>query len=186
MKHKTLLSAFLVFALTFAGCTTGWVSTATADAPIVIQIVTGIIQIVSSVNGKAATPQEISRIQAIGNVVVADMSLAQVLAQKYDSTPSADRATLLGKIHDALVLASANLNQLLQAAAVTNPNTRATIAGAVNLALATVSGLESLIPAPATTTLKAAAPHVLLAPAVITARYNAILKAHGFQKYSLR
>lgn len=141
-------------AITAEGCNaTSWIDTALSDLPAVLQIITSIAGIIAAAQGGVVSGPLLAQINSISNQVQTDLNLAKTLITEYQSGKDANgvainKATVLGKIDATLVTIQDNLNAILQAFHVSDPILQSTIAASIGLAIATVLGIQALIPAP--------------------------------------
>lgn len=163
-----------------------FIKTAAADLPVVIDIATGILQVVAAAQGHGQiNPVEAAALTAWGNTAKADLALLQTLVSDYQAaTDLGTKQTLLVKIDAGLATAEKNLNGILTAAFIKDKNTRDVINQAVKLAVDTLSAIQSQIPATATAntvvTARSIRPPKRTPPqaAALKAKYNAIVVPH--------
>jgi hypothetical protein len=147
---KGILAVVLSCCLVLVGCSTAWIQTAISDIPVIVQIITSILSLVSAAQGKGADPTMIAQVSNIGNQAKADLQLVQTLVTEYQAAAATAKPGLLSQIDTAISTAQQNLNQILVAFHVNDPALAATISGSVGLALATLLEIQSLIPPPPT------------------------------------
>ena len=181
---KGILAVVLSCCLILVGCSTAWIQTAISDIPVIVQVVTSILQLVSAAQGHGADPAMIAQVQNIGQQAQSDLQLLNSLVSQYQSASATAKPGLLNEIDTAITTAQANLTQILVAFHVTDPALQATIAGAVGLALSTLMEIQSLIPPPPTATAKRLAVSAKAVKprtaAQIKSEYNFIVTSHGF------
>jgi len=152
-----------------SGCSTGWIQTAISDAPIVLQIVLSILSIVDV--------KAIPAAQSAGSQAQQDLALLQKYLADYKTAQanSPQQSQALTNIQAALTAAQTDLNAILAAIHVSNPQKQQAIAAGLGVALTVLAAIESLIPKPAVTGVKATAPVALLKPAELKRTYNAVI-----------
>jgi len=191
MRNVRYLSPVLAVALSLclvvSGCTTSWITTAINDIPVVVQIVTSILQIVAAASGKGADPTMIAQVGNIGQQAQSDLQLLNSLVSQYQSASAAAKPGLLNQIDAALTTAQGNLNQILVAFHVNDPALQATIAGSVGLALSALLEIQSLIPpAPNAPATRMAISAKALKPRTakqLKDEANFIFQSHGYSQY---
>lgn len=182
-----VLSCGLVFAtIPMTGCSTSWINTALQDLPVLVQIATSILSIVSAAQGNGTLPAaEAAQITSISNQVKSDLQLVQSLVTQFQTTGS---TTLLGQIDAALTSVQSNLQAILTAAHIGNVALQTTITTSISLALTVVVAIQSLVPVSPTPAPAARVARVPMKPpkaADIKTDYNAILQANGFSAYAI-
>jgi len=189
MRHasKIALVFILAVSLTTMGCSTSWINTALQDLPVLVQIATSILQIVSAAQGNGTLdPATATSITTISNQVKSDLTLIQSLVTQYQASPS---PTLLGQIDSALTAVQGNLNAILTAFHVSNSALQTTITTSIGLALTVVVAIQSLVPLPPSPAPAARVARVPIKPmgaAQIKSTYNGILAQHGFSAYAIQ
>lgn len=188
MKRKIytpFLAIALAVSMTVTACNTSWISTALADLPILVQIAGNIASIVAAAQGQAGNPQVAAEIQSVAGTAKAGLQAIQALVNSYNSAPAAQKATILGQINAGLAAVQANLQQILTAARVMNPQLEATITGIVTLAEGTLLAIQTLVPAPKSK-VAARAQMQPPSPAALKASYNAIAFQGGFAQFQIQ
>lgn len=187
MKRK-IYTPFLAIALSVAmivtACNTSWISTALADLPVLVQIAENIAAIVAAAQGQAGNTQTTAEIQAVAGTAKTGLLAIQALVNSYNSAPAAQRATILGQIDTGIASVGANLQQILTACRVLNPQLQATITGIVTLAQGTLLAIQTLVPSPKVGA--APLPQRPPTPAALRASYNAIVLQGGLAQYEIR
>lgn len=187
MKRK-IYTPFLAIALSVAmvvtACKTSWISTALADLPVLVQIAENIAAIVAVAQGQSGNPQVSAQIQAVAGTAKTGLEAVQALANSYDAAPTAQKATVLGQIDAGLTAVQANLQQILTAARILNPQLQATITGIVTLAEGTLLAIQTLVPSPkvGATPLPQRPPSA----SALKASYNAIVLQGGYSQFAIR
>jgi len=163
MKYaKSFLAVVLCLAVTVYGCTTGWISQALADLPVVLNIVTAIL----SLTDVEAVPQA----QAAGAQAETDLQNLQKFLSDYQAAKdAATQRDALTNVQAALQAAEQDLSAILAAVHIQNPAKQAAIAAAVGVALSVVVSVESLLPGSAP---KAAQAVKLPSPKDLRHRFN--------------
>ena len=167
---KAALSSVLVVALVVSGCSTAWIQVAINDAPIVLQIVVAILQIADV----AAVPAA----QSAGAQAQSDLALLQKYLADYKAAQagSTEQVTALKNIGAALSAAQTDLNGILAAIHVNNPQKQQAISAALGVAIAVLGNIELLLPqTPASAQVKAKAAASLPSPKQVKAAYNAVI-----------
>jgi len=181
---KGILAVALSCCLVLIGCSAAWLQTAINDIPVVVQIVTSILQLVSAAQGKGADPVVIQQVANIGAEAQKDLALVQSLVTQYQAADANAKPGLLNEIDTAITTAQMNLNQILVAFHVGDPALQATIAGSVGLALSVLLEIQSLIPpppnAPATRMAVSAKALKPRTAKQIRQEFNFIVQSHGF------
>ncbi|MHB8484227.1 MAG: hypothetical protein ACYDCM_00650 [Candidatus Acidiferrales bacterium] len=187
MKRK-IYTPFLAIALSVAmvvtACNTSWINTALADLPVLVQIAENIASIVAAAQGQAGNPQTSAEIQAVASTAKTGLLAIQALVNSYNAAPAAQKTTILGQIDAGLTAVQANLQQILTAARILNPQLQATITGIVTLAEGTLLALQSLVPSPKVGAARL--PQQPPSPAALKVSYNAIVLQGGFSQYAIR
>jgi len=188
MIQRRIWTPFVAIALSAAmvvtACNTSWISTALADLPVLVQIAENIAAIVAAAQGQAGNPQVAAQIQAVADTAKTGLQTIQALVNSYNAAPSAQKATILGRIDTGLTAVQANLQQILSSARLLNPQLQATITGIVTLAEGTLLAIQTLVPA-----AKAGPKAAQLqppSPAALKASYNAIVLQGGLARYEIR
>ena len=187
---KGLLAITLAASLALTGCPLpkNWLDTAIADLPVVLQIVTSVMGIVATIQGKdPATDPMIKEVTDIGAQAQKDLQTAQSLINDYKAAKTPDT---LAKIDAALSALQKDLQGILAAFHVKDTATQTAIAAGIGLALTTVQAIYSLLPAvsaaPSTAMPTGAeakpvpksAPHKPPKPEDLKATYNALVSAN--------
>lgn len=144
-RPRTTLIALMLCLSMLTGCwfQAAWLQTALNDLPVLISMAQAILQIVA-LTGGTATPQEVASINQIGQVATAGLTAINNL---YKSYSSANAATTITEIRAAGAALTANLSSLLAAAQIKDAALLAKVTAAVNLIVATVNTVISLLPA---------------------------------------
>lgn len=187
MIRRRIWTPFVAIALSVAmivtACNTSWISTALADLPVLVQIAENIAAIVAAAQGQAGNTQTSAEIQAVAGTAKTGLLAIQALVNSYNSAPAAQRATILGQIDTGLTAVQANLQQILSAARILNPQLQATITGIVTLAEGTLLAIQTLVPA-AKAGSKAARVQPP-SPDALKASYNAIVLQGDLAGYEI-
>jgi len=188
MIRRRIWTPFVAIALSAAmvvtACNTSWISTALADLPVLVQIAENIAAIVAAAQGQAENQQVAAQIQAVADTAKTGLEAVQALVNSYNAAPAAQKATILGQIDTGLTAVQANLQQILSAARLVNPQLQATITGIITLAEGTLLAIQALVPSP-----KAGAAPLAQqppSPAALKASYNAIVLQGGLSQYQIR
>ncbi|HXT72265.1 MAG TPA: hypothetical protein VN785_00270, partial [Candidatus Angelobacter sp.] len=154
------------------------------DLPVLVQIAENIAAIVSAAQGQPGNAQVATQIQAVAATAKTGLETIQALVNSYNAAPAAQKATVLGQIDTALAAVQANLQQILSAARVLNPQLQATITGIITLAEGTLLAIQTLVPSPKV----GAAPLAEQppSPAALKASYNVIVLQGGLAQYEIR
>jgi hypothetical protein len=162
----SLLSVCLVFSgVGVSGCNSSWINTAINDIPVVLQIVTGVVSIVSIAQGGGGiSPQMSATLQSGAAQATADLKQVQQLIASYQAAEATAKPGILGQIDSLLTSTSGNLAGILAAAHIENQDTQVAITAAVTLALTTVAAIQSLIPPQTTVVTGVTAPHTVRTP----------------------
>ena len=186
--RRRIYTPFLAIALSVAmftaACNTSWIQTALADLPVLVQIAENIASIVAAAQGQAGNTQVATDIQAVAGTAKTGLEAIQALVNSYNAAPAAQKATIAGEIDAGLAAVQANLQQILTAARVLNPQLQATITGVVTLAEGTLLAIQTLVPA-AKAGPKAAQVRPP-SPAALKASYNAIVLQGGLAQFSIQ
>ena len=140
-KTKAAIAAILLVCFSFTACTQSQVTQAENLTAVLLQDVPPILEILAGAGVLA--PATLTKAQAAAGQATADFSLAQTLIKDYQALPS---VTTAQKIDAALSDATTNLNAILTAARVLNPQKVQTIQGAITLMLNTVAQVEAVFP----------------------------------------
>jgi len=172
-----------------SGCSAVWLNTAIADIPVIIQIITSILQIVAAAQSKGADPTMIAQVNNIGDEAKKDLQLVQSLVTQYQAASATAKPGLMSQIDTAITTAQANLNQILVVFHIQDPALQATIAGSVGLALSALLEIQSLIPPPpnAPTTRMAVSAKALKPRTAkqLKQEYNFIVQSHNLGQYTI-
>jgi len=172
-----------------SGCSSAWLNTAIADIPVIIQIITSILQIVAAAQGKGADPAMIAQVNNIGDEAKKDLQLVQSLVTQYQAASATAKPSLMNQIDSAIGTAQANLNQILVVFHIQDPALQATIAGSVGLALSALLEIQSLIPpppsAPATRVAVSAKALKPRTAKQLKQEYNFVVQSHGYGQYAI-
>lgn len=187
MIRRRVWTPFVAVALSAAvvvtACNTSWISTALADLPVLVQIAENIAAIVTAAQGQAGNQQTTAEIQAVAATAKTGLEAIQALVNSYNSAPAAQKATILGQIDTGLTAVQANLQQILSAARLLNPQLQATITAIVTLAEGTLLAIQTLVPAAkAGPTAAQVQPP---SPAALKASYNAIVLQGDLAQYEI-
>lgn len=181
-----LCCSITVAAVPMTSCSASWITTALNDLPVLVQIATSILSIVSAAQGNGSLPaSEAAQITTIANQVKSDLQLVQSLVTQYESTKS---NTLLSQIDAALTSIQSNLQGILQAAHISNVALATTITTSIGLAITVVVAIQSLVPVTPSPAPAARVARVPMKPPKakdIKTDYNAILAANGFSAYAI-
>lgn len=187
MIRRKIYTPFLAIALSVAmittACNTTWISTALADLPVLVQIAENIASIVATAQGQSGNTQTAAQIQAVAATAKTGLEAIQALVNSYNSAPAAQKATVLGEIDSGLTAVQGNLQQILTAARVLNPQLQATITGIVTLAQRTLLAIQTLVPA-----AKAGPKAMQILPpsaSALKASYNAIVNQGGLAQFQI-
>ena len=181
--YTPFLAIALAVSITVASCNTSWIKTALADLPVLVQIAENIAAIVATAQGQANTQAD-AQIQAVAATAKTGLEAIQALVNSYNSATAGQKATIAGEIDAGLSAVQANLQQILTACRVLNPQLQATITGIVTLAQGTLLAIQTLVPA-----AKAGPKAVQVRPpsaAALKASYNAIVLQGGYSQYSIQ
>lgn len=181
--YTPFVAILLALAITVEGCSTSWIKTALADLPVLVQIAENIAAIVGVAQGQSDT-QVKAQIQSVAATAKTGLEAIQALVNSYNSAPASQKATIAGEIDAGLSAVQANLQQILTACRVLNPQLQATITGIVTLAQGTVLAIQTLVPA-----AKAGPKAVQVRPpsaAALKASYNAIVLQGGYSQYAIQ
>lgn len=188
MIRRRIWTPFVAIALSAAmvvtACNTSWISTALADLPVLVQIAENIAAIVAAAQGQSGNTQVATQIQAVATTAKTGLETIQALVNSYNAAPAAQKANILGQIDTGLTAVQANLQQILSAARLLNPQLQATITGIVTLAEGTLLAIQTLVPA-----AKAGAKTAQVqppSPAALKASYNAIVLQGDLAQYEMR
>lgn len=188
MIKRKIYTPFLAIALSVAmftaACNTSWINTALNDLPILIQIAQNIANIVGTAQGNASNPQVAAQIQAVADTAKTSLEAIQALVNSYNSSPAANKTTIAGQIDTALGAVQANLQQILTAARILNPQLQATVTGIVTLAEGTLLAIQTLVPS-----AKAGPKSVQVRPPdakALKASYNVIVNQGGFSQFQIQ
>ena len=186
--RRRIYTPFLAIALSVAmftaACNTSWIQTALADLPVLVQIAENIAAIVGAAQWQAGNTQVTATIEAIAATSKTGLEAIQALVNSYNAAPAAQKASIAGEIDAGLAAVQANLQQILTAARVLNPQLQATITGIVTLAEGTLLAIQTLVPA-AKAGPKAAQVRPP-SPAALKASYNAIVLQGGLSQFSIQ
>ncbi len=188
MIRRKIWTPFVAIALSAAmvvtACNTSWISTALADLPVLVQIAENIAAIVAAAQGQSGNTQVATQIQTVATTPKTGLETIQALVNSYNAAPAAQKATILGQIDAGLTAVQGNLQQILSAARLLNPQLQATITGIVTLAEGTLLAIQTLVPA------TKAGPKATQAqppsPAALKASYNAIVLQGNLVQYEIR
>ena len=188
MIRRRIWTPFVAIALSAAmvmtACNTYWISTALADLPVLVQIAENVAAILAAAQGQSGNTQVATQIQAVAATAKTGLEAVQSLVNSYNAAPPAQRATILGQIDTGLTAVQANLQQILTAARVMNPQLQATITGIVTLAEGTLLAIQTLVP-----TAKAGPKAVVQvrppSPAALKASYNVIVLQGDLAQYEI-
>jgi hypothetical protein len=166
--------------LVVQGCSAQeWITTAESDLPVILQIVTNILNIADV----AAIPAA----QSAGAQAKTDLALAQQLVTQFKA---GDSGTTISAVNSALAAVNTDIGSILSAVHITNAAKQAAITAAVGVALSTLLAIESIIPTTATTNASAVGISIANARAdaikahlskppsasAVKAKYNSIIK----------
>lgn len=146
LSRKLKASIVGLLAAGLIACTPSQIQTSESLITVILQDVPPILTMLAGF-GVLAQPQ-LTQAQAAAGQASGDFSLALSLIKQYQATPS---TTTAQKIQAALGDAQANLNAILTAAHVLNPQSRDQITGAVTLIINTASQIAAVFPTAATT-----------------------------------
>jgi hypothetical protein len=189
MKIHNLGRGFIAIALSAAligsGCNANWVNIAVADVPVVLQIVTSTVTIVSIAEGKGADSNIVAEVTSIAAQAKTDVSTVQSLINDYNAAAANDKPGILPKIDAALTATEKDLQGILTAFHVKDTATQTAVAAGIGLALTTVEAIYSLVPAAPVTTAamptashaKKSQPHKPRTPKELRTEYNALVGA---------
>jgi hypothetical protein len=158
------------------GCQTPqWVKDAEADLPTVLEIVTEILPIISAASGSPVPTQ-----------VETDIQLAQDLYAKFEKTKD---QSLIPQIQNAVAAAQSDINGILAALHISDPNTMKTVIAALGVASAVLAAIASNIPVTASSSALAAKtstkPLRVPKPEEVRASFNAIIAGGGHPELRL-
>jgi hypothetical protein len=170
---KILLVPVLAATLAVAACNTSWIQTAEQYVEVLTPVAGEILQIL--VLAGVAVPQNSSaQIAAYSKQVTDDLTTVGTLLEGYNSS---NATTTVQKINAACADAEQNLNAILTAAHITNPQTQQKVTAAVELAVTTITQLEALLPetpSPASLALARQAAKGVLTPGQVQSQFNKI------------
>lgn len=131
--------------LSMEGCNaTQWIQTALNDLPLVLQIVTNILQIIAAAGG-VVTASVQTAVNTIGTDAKNALMTAQQAVTDYENN-AANKTTLLGKLDAALVTAQNDFSQMLAAFQINDPGLESTIAAVLGSAVTIIVALQTIIP----------------------------------------
>jgi hypothetical protein len=181
MSVAPLLASASGFLFAGVSCNSAeWLQDAENDVPVVLQIITGVLSILSVAQGKGTIPGAVATaLNSYADTVQTDLKLVQTLINDFKAAAAADKQNVLGKIDAALATAQKDLSGLLTGTHIQDETTQTAIASALALALTTIAAIQSLIPAAVNPKNKLAAKHAVrpLKPATLKARYNSATAA---------
>lgn len=129
------------------GCSANaWIQTALNDLPIIVQIITNILQIITAAGGNIP-PVVLTQVSQWGTEVQTDLKNAQQFVSDYQTAAGSAKPGIIGKIQVALSTAQTDLGFILEAFHVTDTTLQATISAAIGSAITIVLAIETLIPA---------------------------------------
>jgi hypothetical protein len=130
------------------GCNANqWITTALADLPTILQIITSIIGIVAAAG--AVPANLIAKVNQWGNDAKTALETAQNVITSYQTAQSTAKPGMLAEIDSALSAALANLTSILNVFQVGGDLTlESVIAAALGSAITAVLAIEALVPAP--------------------------------------
>lgn len=134
---KALLVVVLSMSLVSTGCSAKWVTVAQADLPLIVNLVTAVLQL--------ANPGDQKNVVEYAAEAQTDLRLVQTLIDEYNKASGTAKLTTQQKIIQTLTEASNHLNAILQAAHVSNSVESQHIAAAVQLAILTVNTITALM-----------------------------------------
>ena len=149
---KVATSIMLCFCLVAFACTQNQLQTAENLTQAIIQDIPAILEILAGA-GVLAQPA-LGQAQAAAGEASSDFSLVEGLISDFQKNPS---PTTAAKIRTALADAQTHLQAVMAAAHVKNPQTQATITGALTLIINTANQIAAIFPmTPAGAAVKAA------------------------------
>jgi hypothetical protein len=143
-SRKVVLAVVLCVVMAATGCTAQWISVALADLPVLTQMALNIATLAAAMQGRQASPAEVSAIQNISSSAYGGLGSLQTLYNHYRAHP--DAATLQ-KIADVIAGINSQLPGELQAAHISDAALSAKVAAGVGLILTTVQSFAALMPA---------------------------------------
>lgn len=165
---KSLIALILAATMITAGCSTAWVSTLDAILAAAAPALVDILQIIAISKGTPLNEQLASKINA-------DAAAVKSLAADFSTASAAAGPGICVQLNIALNTYSADQQQVLALAQVSDPATQTKITLLSNLVVGTVAAITAVIPACQATTAKLAEPPLKLKTFVND--YNAILTA---------
>lgn len=170
--RKLILIPVLAAVVFIAACSTSWITTAQQYIAVLVPAVEDVVGILQIAGVKGISQTNINAVAHYGAEATADLNEINSLVTQYNS---ANATTNAQKIQEAADDAKANLNSILPALHITDPNTVTKVTAAVDLAVNTITQLEALVPqAPVfKPTLRRAATKPL-SPSALQKQFNAI------------
>lgn len=133
------------------GCNpNAWLALALNDLPVIIQIITSILSIVSAATGSSTAAAVALANTAAGKAKDA-INEAIAFLKQYQANKT---NTLLGNVDDALTTAQSQLGAILSILGINNPVLQATLAAAIGSALTIIVAVQTLVPAPVQPTVR--------------------------------
>lgn len=183
---KPTLAIVLALAMLTSACSTSWISVAVADLPVLVQIATSILGIVSAAQGKGAVdPALAAKVASVGAEVQTDLQKLQSLVDAYKVAPDAGKPAILAEISKLLGVVQSQLSDVLSAFHVKDASLQAAVAGSVALALTTILAIQSLLPpSPAAKVARVAVKPP--SAKALKASFNSLVSANGFSAYAIK
>lgn len=142
--RTSLIALLLCFVMMWTACSPAWINTALTDLAVLIPMAQSIASLIALTQGNTPpSPQEIYAINQIGKVASDGLKAIQAL---YNSYTAANATTVIAEIQAGGAALIVNLQQLLAAAQIKNPNLLARVTAAVGIIVNTLNAFLTLLP----------------------------------------
>jgi hypothetical protein len=146
MHGRLALGLVLCVSIALAGCSTAWIAEAEQIVATLIPAAANIIALVSALQGKGVSGEDLRMVQNAGAQAAADLQLVQSLITAYQKADAAARPGILSQIQVAIGTVQASLQGILPALHIQDTATQAKITAVVGILLSEVQSLAAIVP----------------------------------------
>jgi hypothetical protein len=172
---KAVTGAVLCGILVWTACSTAWIAEAEQIVGVLIPGIANLLTLVSSLEGKNVSSEDLQAVQSTGAQAEADLELLQSLITQYKEADADAQPGLLQQIQIELSAAQSNLIGLLPALHIKDAATEAKLSAVIEVLLSEVHSVAAIVPV-----LDASASSATVALASKESRMRSSLRAREF------
>jgi hypothetical protein len=129
-----------------SSCSKNWIAEARDILAVLIPAATNLVTLVAALQGKGASPADLSTIETGGTQAAADLQVIEALIRAYESAEQTAKPGILNQIQSAIGAAQGNLQGLMLGLRIKDVATRAKILAIVGLLQSELQSLATLVP----------------------------------------